>query len=144
MYTELEFEKIKHKKYKYKLKRNYYYILENKYINIDIKTEYIEIRKTHKDNIRYMKFCKGYAWDGGSGPAIDNNPMLIASLQHDGFYQLIREGPLNIKFRKIADIIFRKKLIEYGSWKIRAWWCYFAVRFFGKSSCKRRNENEEV
>ena len=61
-------------------------------------------------NRLYIK-C-GYAWDGPSGPTIDTPSTIRASLVHDALYQLMKEGLLNIKYRKYADDLFKEILIE--------------------------------
>ncbi len=89
-----------------------------------------------------LTLSKGYSWDGASGPAIDTDTILRASLVHDGFYQLIREGALTTGSRKAADIIFRQICIEDGMVRIRAWWCYLAVRLFGQWAARVKSFRE--
>lgn len=78
-----------------------------------------------------------YSWDGGSGPAIDTANAMGASLIHDALYQLGREGVLPMKYRKKADKIMRKILLEDGVTKARAWWWYVAVRMGARESFKK-------
>jgi len=79
------------------------------------------------------KLCikKDYAWNGPSGPARDTPNFQRASLVHDAFYQLIREGLLDPKWRLYADKLMRQMCLEDGMWRIRAWYSYQAVRLFG-------------
>lgn len=125
-------------KYKYMLTQNIDFFVDD-FPLIEIKN-YILISKRFStliddtgktlDKIK-ITIKKGYCWDGGSGPAIDNKPMIKASLLHDALYQIIREGKVSKIWRKKADQLFRKELIENGTCKIRAYWCYLAVRLFG-------------
>lgn len=69
-----------------------------------------------------------YAWDGPSGPAIDTNDFMGASLVHDVLYQMIRLGQLPGSWRKFADEILYRACLGAGMWKIRAAWCYWGVR----------------
>lgn len=88
---------------------------------------------------------KGYAWDGPSGPAIDTKTFMRASLLHDAFYQLIREGILNkTEDRKLADKIFKEICIEDGMWKFRARYAYLGVRWFGAFAAKPDNTEEII
>ena len=76
---------------------------------------------------------KGYAWDGPSGPTWDTPAFMRASLVHDVIYQLCRQGHISRDYRKTADELLRDICIEDGMWKIRAWYCYHAVRLFAGS-----------
>jgi len=79
-----------------------------------------------------------YAWDGASGPAFDTKTFMLGSLIHDALYQLMREGKLDRKWRKRADMILRRVCISEGMGKFRAWYAYRFVRIFGRFTCKRR------
>lgn len=50
-----------------------------------------------------IAFEAGYCWDGCSGPTIDRPVTMLASLVHDGFYQLMRERLLEQRYRADAD-----------------------------------------
>jgi len=75
---------------------------------------------------------KRYAWDGPSGPTFDRKTNMRASLFHDALTQLIGEGLLDKKYRKYADQLFRKHLLEDGMPKWQAWCYYSAVRTYSK------------
>ena len=77
---------------------------------------------------------KGYAWDGASGPTIDDKTNMTASLVHDALYQLMREGLIERSRRKYVDKLFRDICLKNGMSKFRAWYYYRAVRMFGKDS----------
>ena len=79
---------------------------------------------------------KGYSWDGASGPTIDTPSNMRASLIHDIIYQAIRDGHIDISWRKDADKELQKIMIEDGASKTRAYYYYKAVQWFGKSAVK--------
>ena len=81
-----------------------------------------------------LLILKGYAWDGASGPTMDTQSIMRASLVHDGLYQLMREGGLPLSYRKPADKLLRRMCREDGMFWLRAFWVYWAVRFFGKEA----------
>lgn len=75
----------------------------------------------------------GYAWDGPSGPSVDTKSFMRGSLVHDALYQLMRKGALDAKrWRDVADRELQRMCREDGMWRIRAWWVYQAVRWFGE------------
>ena len=63
---------------------------------------------------------KGYSWDGASGPAIDTQNILKASLVHDALYQLMREEVLPQSSREQADRLLRQICLEHGMSNFRA------------------------
>lgn len=91
---------------------------------------------THDDWVRTdagpaVAFSRGYRWDGASGPTIDTPDSMLASLVHDGLYQLMRNRKLDIGLRKAADKEFVRLLKEAGMpWWRRGYW-YAAVRLAG-------------
>lgn len=94
----------------------------------DIKTEFIEL-----DIVGQLTIKMGYAWDGPSGPVIDTNENMRASLVHDALYQLMRHGHLSARtWRKTADKIFRDLCKADGVSGYRANTWYRALRKFGK------------
>ena len=80
----------------------------------------------------------GYAWDGPSGPTIDTLTFMRGSLVHDALYQLIREGYLDKNYQSEADKHLRKMCLQDGMSRIRAWYVYQGVRFFGHNSVKTK------
>lgn len=113
------------KKYKYQLTAPYQYNVEI-YPGRVKETEYL---KLDIDGLLTIKCW--YAWDGASGPAIDTDSFMRGSLVHDALYQMIKLKLISSSFRKKADKILMKICLEDGMIKIRAWWVYRAVRFFG-------------
>ena len=121
----------KRRKYKYNLHGDYEY-------KADIKVEepsdlgYVKISQ---DGLLTIK--KGYAWDGPSGPTFDTKNFMKGSLVHDALYQLIREEKINEDQRKRSDEILKEICLEAGMSKIRAWWVFLGVHWFGASSAKQ-------
>ena len=83
---------------------------------------------------------KNYSWDGPSGPTIDSESSLRASLIHDVLYQISRKYYDRISdevfkaFRKAADDEFRVILKDDGMPKLRRWIWWGSVRLFGKNA----------
>lgn len=96
-------------------------------IKILIASEYVVLFESGMLNIR-----RGYCWDGASGPTIDTEDSMRASLIHDALYQLIRDYGLPRKYKGYADRLFYKLCLADGMPKWRAWLWYQAVRLFGR------------
>lgn len=80
----------------------------------------------------------GYRWDGPSGPTIDTPSWMIASLVHDGLYQLMREGSIPESCRRDADVLMMELLKLHGMpWWRRAY-TWAGVRLFGGRFATRR------
>ena len=74
---------------------------------------------------------KGYCWDGPSGPTIDTKTFMRGSLVHDALYQLINNNKISRSYRKQADELLRCYCLLAKMKRLRAWYVYWAVRFFG-------------
>ena len=120
--------------YKYQLKSDYYFRTNIKPEDA-ILTQFITLCTT---GLLYIR--KGYAWDGPSGPAIDTPSFMQASLVHDALYQLMREGLVDINYRKDADLMLYKIAREDGMWSLRALWTYWAVRRFAKRAITNKKK----
>ncbi len=120
--------------YKYQLKSYYYYKTIIKPKNVAY-NDFIALYPNGMLTIR-----KGYAWDGPSGPAIDTPSFMQASLVHDALYQLMREGLIDINYRKDADLLLYKIAREDGMWQLRVLWTYWAVRRFAKSAITNKKK----
>ena len=84
---------------------------------------------------------KGYAWDGPSGPVIDTEENMRASLVHDALYQLMRNKHLSTRtHRKAADQLFKDICEDDGVSKLRAHAYYQALRMFGKPAASPQNK----
>lgn len=112
------------KKWKYKL-------LEDYHIRVVGFLGYNSLLKYVSLSSGILRICADYAWDGPSGPAVDTVNFQRASLVHDALYQLIREGGLPQKKRKIADRILYSIAREDGMSILRATYVYLAVRAIG-------------
>lgn len=67
-----------------------------------------------------MKFRFAYAWDGCSGPTIDDETNMRTGLIHDGGCQLIREGLLPESYRAYFDKLLELVGLDDGMVDIRA------------------------
>ena len=120
----MKYRSLKHWKYELLEEMSCYVkiqqVVKNDYITIEIKPDGFPqmILKVHAH----------YAWDGPSGPTFDGPTNMRASLFHDALCQLIGERLLDKKYRKYADQLFHKHLLEDGMSKWRAWCYYKAVR----------------
>lgn len=78
-----------------------------------------------------------YQWDGASGPAIDTDDWMLASLVHDALYQLLRERKLPMACRKNAD----KQMLDLLKAAGMPWWrrgySYIGVRIAGGIRIRR-------
>ena len=80
---------------------------------------------------------EGYEWDGPSGPTLDTEDAMRASLVHDACYGMIREGRLSAYVRSSVDWWFREILKQDSmSWP-RRWGWWIGVRLFGKRATER-------
>lgn len=124
---ELEYKKIKSKKYKYELTKDIAFKIPKPKILKVIDSEYFSY-----DSINGILYIfKGYQWDGASGPAIDTQNFMRGSLLHDCLYQLMRENFIDKKYRKTADKLLVKICREDGMSYLRSEWVYYGVRCFG-------------
>lgn len=111
--------------YKYQLASHFCMVVRGIKPKNDIETEFIVLSKS---GLLYI--WSGYAWDGPSGLALDTKNFMTASLVHDAFYQLMRMGLLNRKYRLAADLELYRLCRLNGMWVVRAWMVYKAVRIF--------------
>ncbi len=102
----------------------------------DIVTKFIKLNTVGKLTVK-----SGYAWDGPSGPVIDTDKNLRASLVHDALYQLMRNRLLSARVhRKTADKLFRDLCKADGVSSITANVYYRALRRFGKPAASPQNK----
>jgi hypothetical protein len=59
---------------------------------------------------------------------------------HDALYQLIRQDYLGQNCRLKADKELRRICKEDGMYKIRAWWVFVGVKYFGGSATRNRKK----
>ncbi len=86
-------------------------------------------RAVSYDGAGWVSVRRGYAWDGPSGPALDTVSFMRASLLHDVLYQALREGADGFT-RADADRAMYHEAVRCGMWRVRALWCWAAVRLF--------------
>jgi hypothetical protein len=103
-----------------------------------ISTAFIKYSKNGR-----LRIKKGYAWDGPSGPMVDDSSNMRASLVHDVLYQLMRMGELDHKSnRALADKIFFEMCRQDGMKPLRAKWALDALRDVGGRHAKPRRVPE--
>ena len=126
---------ISYKKgYKYQLAKTYNIKIEIKPLE-HILTHFIDLATDGTLIIR-----KGYAWDGCSGPTLDDKTNMRGGLIHDALYQIIRQEYLGQAYRAIADKILKGVCLEDGMCKVRAWYYYHAVKKFAKFAADPGNK----
>jgi hypothetical protein len=125
--------------YKYQL-ANAYTIQTVLQPKVDIVTEFIDLDVAGKLLIK-----KGYAWDGPSGPVMDTEENMRASVIHDAFYQLMRNEDIHFPsrtYRKSADQLFKDICIDDGVSHFWACKFYRALRRFGKPAASPKNKKK--
>lgn len=121
--------------YKYQLANDYSISISIK-PKSDIDTDFIGL-----DTDGNLLVKKGYAWDGPSGPVIDTDENMRASLVHDALYQLMRHEQLAARtHRKAADQLFKDICKEDGVSNYWASAYYKALRRFGKPAASPQNK----
>jgi len=124
--------------YKYQLAE--YYQIMTGIKGFSARYSFLSLYKTGRLGIE-----EGYAWDGPSGPAIDTRNFMRGSLVHDALYQLMRRGRMDAKTsREQADRLLQKMCIEDGMWRIRAWWVYKSLRWFGGAASDPENQRPVI
>lgn len=90
----------------------------------------------------FLIIKEGYAWDGTSGPVLDTDHNIRASLVHDAFYQLMRKRELTPRkaYKDKADKLFREMCKEDGVLSPIAQLYYEALKRFGNPSTDPKNE----
>ena len=131
-------QKIAYKKgYKYQLVKQYQVKVVLLGYNID--TQYIRLTE---DGL--LTICRGYAWDGPSGPTIDTKNFMRGSLVHDALYQLLREGHISQHERFIVDKILQYICLQDGMSETRAWWVYTGVDKFAAAAASPKNRKKII
>lgn len=73
---------------------------------------------------------KGFPWDGASGPTFDTKSSMRASLVHDVFCILMRDGRISYeKWQDTVNDFFEKMCKEDGMWGWRAGLWHAGVEF---------------
>ncbi|MBI9097549.1 MAG: DUF1353 domain-containing protein [Spirochaetaceae bacterium] len=120
---------------------NYKYYLVTDYIHddigidIDLKTDFIEIQ------LGTMTIKEGYSWNGIRGYAVDRMNFMRATLVHDALYQLMRLEELPRSYRRKADLLFKKIALEDGVSLFSANLAFWGVRQFGQPAIQTTQTN---
>jgi uncharacterized protein DUF1353 len=123
--------------YKYQLASNYS-IKSNIKPNKEVDDKFIKLDKNG-----YLTIVEGYAWDGPSGPVVDTNENLRASLIHDAFYQLMRHRRITAKeYKDKADRLFKNICIDDGVPAATAKIYYIGLKMGGKPSTDPKNKKK--
>lgn len=78
----------------------------------------------------FLRVRKGFAWDGASGPTFDTKNSMSASLVHDVFCILMRDGRISYdRWQDIINLFFEEMCVRAGMWRWRARLWYQAVEF---------------
>jgi hypothetical protein len=122
--------------YKYQIRNDILY-KSRIYPVKDIVTELVILRKDG-----WLLVKKYFAFDGCSGPTLDDKTNMRSCLIHDAFYYLMREGFLPASYRHIADSMLREVMEEDGAWEFRARYYERAVNWFARkyATCKARRK----
>ena len=124
---------IKYRKgYKYQLAEDW--TEQTKLTGFSAKTQFIELTPEG-----VLTAFSGYAWDGPSGPTVDDETNMEASLGHDVFYQLMRMGLIPLECRLFADTWFKNKCVEKKMPSLKASiWFSFLRKFAGWAADPKR------
>ena len=123
--------------YKYQLASDYCIKINIK-PKKDVDEKFIKLDKDGN-----LTIVEGYAWDGPSGPVVDTQENMRASLVHDALYQLMRHKYLTTKAHKDkADKLFKKICIEDGVPAVTAHIYYLGLKLGGKPSTDPKNDKE--
>ena len=95
------------------------YTLQTPIVGYSIKDPWFQLFPDGK-----LKVKAGFAWDGPSGPTFDTKDSLRASLVHDVFCILMRDGRLPFDLQDAVNEHFRQLCIEDGmpGWRARIWY----------------------
>lgn len=116
--------------YKYRLEQDFY-IRVSIYPKEEITSKSGLITLT-KDG--WLIIRRNYSWDGASGPTMDTPSSMRGALSHDGLYELIRDGVLDLSWRRQADIELCRICEQDGMWDFRADLWFDAVELAGASA----------
>lgn len=112
---------------KFKIKKGYKYQLQQ---DVELQTpflvESVDERYFSLDPEGLLTIREGYAWDGASGPAVDDQTNLTQSCVHDVFCQMVEMNFVKLIDRERVDWYFRELLglrtQQDGVWKRMSKW----------------------
>ncbi len=123
--------------YKYQL-ANDYFLASGIKPKRDIDTPFVKLALDGT-----LHIAEGYAWDGPSGPVVDTDRNMRASLVHDALYQLIRLRKLTKKDHKDpADRLFQKICVKDGVPRPIAKAYYLGLKLGGNPAVDPKNERK--
>ena len=114
-----------------KYSRGYKYQLEEDYeVQTPVKDAFVAGHQFVLYESGLLHISRGFAWDGASGPTFDSKSSMIASLVHDAFCVMMRNGILPYAvYQDTVNEFFKQQCIDAGMWKWRAELWYKAVEF---------------
>ena len=101
----------------------------------NIVTEYISLNK-----LGLLTIKEGYAWDGCSELAWDDETNMQGGLVHDALFQLARLGLLEPHWFKACNEELKRICAEDGMSRFRCWYYFLGVEDFGMKSFKKGAE----
>lgn len=128
--------------FKYQLRKNFAIELQIP-INESIEAPLVRLIK-NGEYTSLLAIQPYFAWDGCSGPTIDDKTNMRAGLVHDALYYLMRLDLLDIDCRPLADAELERIMMldrpksGVGKWfgKIRAKYYRLAVEWFAEPCAK--------
>lgn len=113
-------------------------------INIQPSTN-IDLDYVALNTLGLLTVKKGFMWDGASGRlTVQTKTIKRGAMVHDSAYYLFRSGNLSLKLREVADLEFKKICLEDGMCRIRAWYVFKAVRWFGAKAADPLNKKQII
>ena len=125
------------------VKEGGYTLAENESVRTSIRGFAVGNDFVRLDADGQLHLAKKYSWDGMSGPVPNTRRNMVASLVHDAFCQLLREGLLPAYLREECDLEFRDVLINSGTWLLVAQCYYLVVRMLGEKPIFSRAQRVE-
>ena len=119
--------------FKYRLAEDY--TATTKILDCEYEDQYVKITK---DGVITGK--KGFAWDGCSSIAIDDETNMVPGLLHDIKYYLMRIGAVPQSWRYVADKELQDGCRQRGMGKFRAWYYLQGVDHFAAYAAKYGSE----
>lgn len=97
-----------------------YQLAESMGVQTDLRpASNVRARWAELDMNGQLRVREGYAWDGASW-TIDRKSNMRGGGIHDALYYLMRNGQLDRKHWREADLEYAKALREDGAWRITA------------------------
>lgn len=114
-------------------RKGYKYQLDSDYL-VDL-SRYDRAFRGYEAQLKFLEINRegllliraGYAWDGCSGPTVDDRTNMRAGLVHDALCQLFRWKRLPRALVRSCDETFRAILKEDGMGAFRRWYYYKGV-----------------